>query len=309
MGVSPATTDIGGENQGVRIPADVCPLWAIAKPCPDGTDWVSLLIMCWIAIGFCTKRCAVLTGLALAWGCRLAAAEPGLKEILDRMVQMDHMRAQLLDSYTCIRIYHLENKRFNKHAQMVVRATCRLPGGRNFEILSETGSETIRRRVFRKLLDAELEASESRHREEVKIIPDNYDFRWLGEENLGGRRTYLLEVTPKRASHFSIVGKIWLDAEDLAIARIEGVPAKRPSIWIRRTVITQQYAKFGPFWLPVYHQSNAEALVFGLTEFQILYQNYEIRTRSETATMGGINGRTTVAESKTVRIPRLEFFH
>jgi hypothetical protein len=304
IAVSPGDTDIEGKNAGLWIPADACPLQAIAAGRCHAADWICVLGMRRVAGQFFTKRCGLLTGLALAFGRPLPAAELELKEILDRMVQMDQTRAGILGGYTCIRTYSLQNARFRKKAQMVVRVTCRLTGEKEFEILSESGSQTIRRRVFRRLLEAEWEASQHHNREEVRIDPNNYDFRRVGEESLGGRKAYVLEVTPKRASRFSIIGKIWLDAEDFAIARIEASPAKSPSIWVRQTMITHAYGKFGPFWLPVLNRSKAEALIFGPTEFQILYQSYEIRTRAGSAIPAAT---PEPQELKTGQIPRFGF--
>ena len=57
------------------------------------------------------------------------------------------------------------------------------------------------------------------------------------------------------ASKFSIRGRIWVDGEDFAIARIEGQPAKNPSLWIRSVQVEQRYGRAGQFWLPASNQA------------------------------------------------------
>jgi hypothetical protein len=98
----------------------------------------------------------------------------------------------------------------------------------------------------------------------------------VGSENLDGRRSYVLEASPRTKNAYLFRGRIWVDAEDYAIAKIEGSPAQNPSFWIRRTVFVHHYAKFGPFWLAVSNRSETDALLFGRTDVRIDYSDYRI---------------------------------
>jgi hypothetical protein len=44
-------------------------------------------------------------------------------------------------------------------------------------------------------------------------------------------------------------GTIWVDAEDFAIMRMEGEPAKNLSFWIKSVQFAHKYEKHGSFWL------------------------------------------------------------
>jgi outer membrane lipoprotein-sorting protein len=203
------------------------------------------------------------------------------EQILARMMEVDRQRTAELEAYTCTRRYVLENKRFKKRAEMLVRASFRQPGRKSFEILSESGSAAVRRRVFRKMIEAELEASGDELRDETQITPRNYDFRLLGTENLEGRRCYVFAVTPKKQNRFLIQGRVWVDAEDFAIARVEGAPAKNPSVWIRKTAFVHRYGKFGPFWLAVSNQSETDVVIFGRTQVRIEYFGHQIQAAGQ----------------------------
>lgn len=87
----------------------------------------------------------------------------------------------------------------------------------------------------------------------------------------------MLEAAPRASNRFLFRGKVWVDAEDYAIARIEAAPARNPSFWIRRTSFVHEYRKFGAFWLPVSNRSETEAVAFGRTEVTIDYSEYELR--------------------------------
>lgn len=200
-------------------------------------------------------------------------------EIVERMVQADNNRLAALGGYTGVRRYRFENKKSNKRAELTTRISCDNAGVKTFEVISESGSGFVRNHIIRKMMDAEHEASEKGERQDTRIIPANYGFTLVGTEVVDGRTSYVLEVDPKTRNKFLIRGRIWVDAEDFAIARVEGQPAKNPSFWIRSVQIVQRYGRTGQFWLPASNQSVAQARIFGKTEVEIDYFDYATTTR------------------------------
>ena len=126
------------------------------------------------------------------------------------------------------------------------------------------------------MIEAEHQATAKGEHEQTRILPQNYDFRLIGQEAVEGRRAYVLEISPKTKSQFSVRGRIWVDAEDFAITRLEGSPAKNPSFWIHSVKVVHRYERVGKFWLPVSDQSRAIARVFGETDVAIEYFDYHI---------------------------------
>ena len=210
--------------------------------------------------------------LAIAHG--TSPAPPTTAGIVDRMLRADAERHSALAGYTGMRRYHFDNKRVNKLADMTVHVTCDATGAKTFEVVDESGSSVVRNRILRKMLEAEEESSKNAERNETRITPDNYDFKLIGAEVLEGRESYVLEITPKNPSKFSIRGRIWVDSKDFAITRVEGQPAKNPSFWIRSVHVVQRYGRVGQFWFPVMNQSEAEARIFGATSVSIEYFDY-----------------------------------
>jgi hypothetical protein len=204
---------------------------------------------------------------------------PAVPEIVERMVQADNERLAALAGYSGMRHYRFENKKVNKHAEMTVRMSCGADGVKTFEVVAESGSGFVNNHILRKMIEAEEEASRKGERKESRIIPENYDFRLVGTEILDGRENYVLEITPKKATKFTIRGRIWVDAGDFAIARIEGEPAKNPSFWIRHAEVEQRYGRTGQFWLPSLNHSVAQARIFGPTEVVIEYSGYKTSAR------------------------------
>ena len=184
-------------------------------------------------------------------------------EILERMVQADNARLAALAGYSGVRHYRFENKKTGKTAEMTVRMSCGSDGVKTFEVVSEGGSGFVRSHIIGKMIEAETESSQKGERKESRIIPENYEFRLIGMEDSDGRSSYVLEINPKKPTKFAIRGRIWVDAQDFAIARIEGQPAKNPSFWIRSVKVEQRYGRTGQFWLPALNHSVAQAKIFG----------------------------------------------
>ena len=200
-------------------------------------------------------------------------------EVLARMAEMDQKRSAALEGYTSTRRYSIENKRFRKTAEMTVRMTYRRPGQKEFQVLSESGSGAIRKLVLHKMIESELEASRDQMRVQTQITPANYDFRLTGVDTDQGRHAYVLKVVPKVQNKFTIRGRVWVDAEDFAISKVEGSPASSPSLWVQRSSFVHRYRKYGPFWLAVSNRAASEVLIFGHTELKIDYMDNRIEER------------------------------
>jgi negative regulator of sigma E activity len=178
-----------------------------------------------------------------------AARLPSVDEIVAKMVQRDDERRSQLQGYTSVRRYVLENVKHHKQAEMVVRMVYREDGSKEFAVISSNGWGGARKHVFPRLLEAETEASRPDGREDSRITPRNYSFTMLRADEVDGRKAYVIGVVPKQQKKYLIRGTIWLDAEDFAIVRIEGEPAKNPSFWTKSVQFVHKYEKHGPFLL------------------------------------------------------------
>lgn len=196
-------------------------------------------------------------------------------QVVTKMALHNLQRQTHLGGYQGMRLYVLENDRLKKHAEMLVRTTCSPDGTKHFDILSERGWKEAANHVFRKMLESEEKLSLPSGKDRTQLSESNYRFRMIDTEELNGRPTYVLEISPKRKDQFLIKGRIWVDANEYALARVEGVPAKRPSFWVRDTNFTQIYDKQGGFWFAKRTQSVNHVLFFGRTEVMIFYLNYE----------------------------------
>jgi hypothetical protein len=223
--------------------------------------------------------CAALIFVAAAlWPARANTPVPAslpLAQILALMEHHDQIQREGLKHYRALRHYHVEYRGLaNLEAGMEVEINFDATSGKSFRIVSQSGSKILGEKVLKRAMDSEKEASEDGGA--TALTPANYRFQLQGSENLDGRPAYMLSVEPLKESKFLYRGKIWVDATDFAIVKVEATPAKNPSFWISRTVIRYTNAKTGNFWLPQRSRSETRVRIGGTAVLTIDYGAYQI---------------------------------
>jgi hypothetical protein len=203
-----------------------------------------------------------------------SASLPTAEEIVARMAARDLERQASIGGYAGMRRYVLENHNFQKRAEMLVHIEGDRDGTKHFDVVSEEGWKAANTHVLRKMLESETETSRPELRATAKVNSTNYDFVFVGTEQVADRLAYVLEITPKRKEKYLFRGRIWVDAEDYALVRVEGSPAKNPSFWTKSTHFVHVYQKSGALWFPLSTESVTQARIFGTTEVNIEYFDY-----------------------------------
>ncbi len=212
----------------------------------------------------------------------IVAAEPHVRlsteEIVTNLIQRNLERARALGAYQGTRTYRLEYHGFpgSRTAEMTVDVKYSTPGTKEFNIRSEKGSQLIIDRVFKRMLQSEKDASAGENQSHVALNQENYSFTLDGYESTPSGLAYILSVVPRTNDKLLYRGRIWVDAEDFAVMRIDAVPAKNPSFWTKETRIEQTYAKVGDFWLPLSNRSTSSIRLGGHASFTIDYRDYHI---------------------------------
>jgi hypothetical protein len=242
--------------------------------------------MKWIMLADRSKRSLAIAGLALST-CSASPQTPSTvpsallatHQIVQRIEQHDRAQMAALEHYQALRHYALEYHGFMKTitAKMDVLVTYDIASGKSFQVVSQGGSGALCQRVLKRAIDSEKEASLNRG--ETALSEANYRFHLAGSESLNGRSSYVLEVEPIAPSKFLYRGRIWVDAADFAVARMEVRPGKNPSFWISTTVIHHTNEKINGFWLPQKNQSETKVRIGGTAVLTIDYGTYQIAPR------------------------------
>ena len=204
------------------------------------------------------------------------------EQIVDKLQQHDQAQLANLDHYQSVRHYAVQYRGFLKSidAGMEVLFTYDASSGKNFHVISQTGSKMLCEKVLQRALESEKEASQLT-KGNTALTRQNYEVRLIGTEVLGGRPAYILDVHPRSPSKFLYEGKVWVDAAEFALAKMEVQPAKNPSFWISKTVIHHSNAKSGAFWLPMQNRSETKVRVGGTAVMTINYGTYQVASRSQ----------------------------
>ena len=216
--------------------------------------------------------------VAAAWGQGMSPVPlPALTvdQVVQRLMEKNKERAVALQHYSAVRSYLLEYRGFpaSAEATMVVNVTFDAPGPKRFTVVSSTGSKLIESRVFARLLETEQQAGNSSNRASTELGPDNYRFSLAGVDG----SNYVLNAEPKVESKFLYRGKIWVDGRDFAVTRIEAQPARNPSFWTTKSLISHTYQKVGGgFYLPRENKTVTSVRLGGTATLTINYDSYQI---------------------------------
>src|SRR4029077_3681533 len=197
-------------------------------------------------------------------------------EVVKNLEERNRTRTQALHRFGGSRTYSLHYRGFphSYDAEMVVNVTYQSPASKDFTVVSQSGSKMLIDHVLKKMIESEKEAVQQQSRTELS--EQNYEFTMAGYEDTPEGARYILAVSPRSRNKFLYRGKIWVDASDFAVTKIEAAPAQNPSFWIEKTEIRHTYKKVDDFWLPAENHSQSFIRIGGRADLLIQYRDYKI---------------------------------
>lgn len=216
----------------------------------------------------------ILVALAAA---REPSAKPDVNTIVAGMVAARQQNQARVRAYTVKRDYELLDKQQQPKAQVIASITYLPPDQKQYNIESSSGG--MGGKVLRDIVQKENESPKELQRKELS--PENYDFQFVGEELVDGRDCYVLFMNPKRQEKDLIRGKIWVDAADYRIHRIEGNAVKSPSWWIRDLYILMSFTSVDGMWLHTSTHAVADVRFKG--KYVVETRDLEYRGATQTA--------------------------
>jgi hypothetical protein len=218
---------------------------------------------------------------AVTLGCLAPAAipQPDLAQIVAGLRRHDQFKRANLQDFSVVRHYTLKNSHMELPAEMVVRISFQQGVGKTYDVVSITNAVGISRKILNRIVETEVDASRPGSREEGRMIAENYDFELLGEDTLNGRKCYVLQLRPRKKSRFLLQGKAWVDANCFALLKVEGHPTASLSFWVGKPLVTQEFQKYGDFWLSCHNHTSSESFMLGKSELTIDYTQYELNTK------------------------------
>jgi hypothetical protein len=174
---------------------------------------------------------------------------PDLNLILQRLEDVQHQDPAQSQPYEVTREYKVFRGNDRQPTSEVMAQINFVPPGKKTYKITQARGNSRGEKMVRELLDREPESAKKGRGSEISRT--NYDFVFLRRETFGDVPEYVLGTLPKRKDKNLLRGQIWVDASTFRIRRIEGVPAKSPSFWLKNIHITLQFAQLGGMWVPV----------------------------------------------------------
>jgi outer membrane lipoprotein-sorting protein len=173
---------------------------------------------------------------------------------------------------------------------MVVDVTYTKSRGKKYKVVSKKGSWVVTSQVFPRILKGQEEVSRNPIRGKVLITSDNYVMDVSSEpEKLNGRECLVVKVTAKKPDQHLINGKIWVDANNFHIAKLEGYFSSSPHTGIGSPSALREYSDDNRYGFPMarYWRSEYKQMFYGEGTLEIQYSDYEVtpepRDRKETS--------------------------
>jgi len=186
---------------------------------------------------------------------------PTVETIIGRMAQARDENQSRFRPYIVTRGYTLFGQERQKSKSEVTADVTFVPPDRKQYAIQQSSGSGLGEILVRRMLMGEADIA--KNSASTDFSPQNYDFRFVGQEDVDDRHCYLLELLPKRKDRNLVRGKIWVDVKTYLLRRAEGEPAKSPSWWLRDVRMSFLYGEVGGMWLQTSSEATATVRILG----------------------------------------------
>jgi hypothetical protein len=165
-------------------------------------------------------------------------------------------------------------------AEMVVKTTYRPESGKDYQVLSHSGSSVIYKLLLQPALQTEHDINLPSKVGVSYLTSANYNMQLKSGEPIeqDGRLCWAVAVSPKHKAPNLIDGTIWVEVRDFTIVRLEGVTSKSATFVASPAHVMRQYTNISGFAQATHARAQIDSL-FGKVVITIDYEGYQIQTR------------------------------
>jgi hypothetical protein len=167
----------------------------------------------------------------------------------------------------------LEAENGNRRGWMDVVTEYAPRTGFRYDVLGEGGSDYIRDKVLRAVLNAERDAIARGEMFRAALAPENYTFEPNG---VGADGLSRVLISPRRKEPALIQGTMFLAPQDGALVRLQGRLAKSPSFWVKTVEVVRAYRRLNGKVVPIALESKAQLRMLGSASLRMTYRYSEI---------------------------------
>jgi hypothetical protein len=221
---------------------------------------------------------------ALLFSFALPAQQPDPVAIIRDLDANNQARFDNVLSFTDIEHYAVFRGSDQAHpaAEMTVKMTYRKGIGKDYSILSKSGSSLIQKVGLQPLLDNERAINDPAKVAQSWFTSANYEMHLKPgvTQSIGSRACMALSITPLHKASNMIDGTIWVDATTHTLVEVEGVASKSPSVFAGPTTMMRSYATMQGYAMATHARAESSSLLFGRTVVVIDYSDYHFQLRN-----------------------------
>lgn len=224
-------------------------------------------------------------------GAILLVPSPSVSQLLDaaaiiaRVNAANQARVDNVLGFTDVEYYKVFRGKDDKTpaAEMSVRVTYRKGVGKDYQILSQSGSPIIRKFGLESLLENEKDLNDPAKVQFSWFTSTNYEMQLKpGEtQQIDGRTCIALDITTRHKAPNMIDGTLWVDPRDGTIAEVDGIASKSPNVFAGTTHMTRLYTNINGYAMAAHARAESNSMFFGRTLVTIDYTDYSLQMRAE----------------------------
>jgi hypothetical protein len=212
----------------------------------------------------------VLVGMAL-----VATAGAAVPDPADQSVRQFLAQDRRQPTYQAARRLEARNGQLSGWMEAVTAYS--QSAGFRYQITAEGGSDSIRNKVLRAVLEGEREIIALGESARSALARENYTFQPNG---IGADGLANIQLTPRRKERVLLLGTMLLRPTGGDLVRLEGRLAKSPSFWVKNVDIVRIYERINGVVMPVRLESRAQVRFLGDATLRMTYRYSEIDCRA-----------------------------
>ena len=173
-----------------------------------------------------------------------------------------------------------------KHGRLTALRKISRLGVITYKALGFSGDNTVKQEVITRYLAAE---NEGRENGSIAISPANYKFKLKSEREHKGRRTMVLQITPRKKAIGLFRGELWVDAETGMPVRESGQFVKSPSVFLKKIAFVRDYDIQDGVSIPAHIESQVDTRIVGRAELEISFSNFTRQVGDDDAAVAQAN--------------------
>lgn len=214
-----------------------------------------------------------------------SAQQPDAASIIRDLDAANHSRNDNVLGFSDVEHYAVYRGKNQVHpsAEMTVRVTYKKGTGKDYQVLSQSGSSLILKHGLQPLLENEKAINDPAKIAQSWFTSANYNMQLKPgvTQVIDGHTCLAIAISPRREASNMIDGTLWVDARTHMQIEVEGIASKSPSPFAGTTHMMRRYESMQGYAMATHARAESSSFFFGRTVVIIDYSDYHFELRTK----------------------------